>query len=233
MIGLIIIFIVSWILLWLFDKINLLALGLQPTKKRLLDFTVGLIAAAILCGIACYLVAKISASVLTLNPGFTFKSFLNSTFWMLKSVLTEEFLFRGALLYLAIKKIGLKNACILSSIAFGVYHWFSYGLFGNLPQMIYIFILTGIGGLVFAYAFARTRSMWLPIGLHLGWNLVTVVVFSQGPLGDQMLISSGGHQIGMIWSTIYFVYQISSLPIVTYLYLRGQIYTDEKTLQSA
>jgi membrane protease YdiL (CAAX protease family) len=227
MIGLITELVVSWILLWLFNKSNLLVLGLKPSKKRILDFTFGLISSSILCGLSFYLVAKISNTKLDVNPNFTAKTFFNSTFWMLKSVLGEEFLFRGALLYIGIKKLGLKNACILSSIAFGVYHWFSYGIFGNIPQMIYIFILTGIGGLLFAFSFARTKSMWLPIGLHLGWNLISVVVFSQGPLGNQMLISSGGHRIEGIWSTFFFIYQIATLPLVTYLYLRGQKYADE------
>lgn len=226
MIGLLIELVVSWILLWLFNKSNLLVLGLKPTEKRIKDFSFGLISSSILCGMSFYMVAKISNSKLDFNPNFTVTTFFESTFWMLKSVLGEEFLFRGALLYICIKKLGLKNACILSSIVFGVYHWFSYGIFGNIPQMIYIFILTGIGGLLFAFSFARTKSMWLPIGLHLGWNLISVVVFSQGPLGNQMLISSGGQSIGGIWSTIFFIYQIVILPLVTYLYLRGKEYVD-------
>jgi uncharacterized protein len=230
MIGLAIELVISWILLWLFNKSNLLALGLKPTKKRIWDFTFGFISSSILCGIILCLIAKIVNSKLDFNPNFTFKTFLDSTFWMLKSVLGEEFLFRGALLYIGIKKLGLKNACILSSIVFGVYHWFSYGIFGNAPQMIYIFILTGIGGLLFAFSYAFTKSMWLPIGLHLGWNLTSVVIFSQGPLGKQMLISSGGngHMLGGIWSIVFFIFQIAILPFVTYLYLRGQKYTTEK-----
>jgi membrane protease YdiL (CAAX protease family) len=223
--------VVSWILLWLFNKSNLLVLGLKPTKKRISDFAFGLLSSSILCGLCFYLVAKISNSKLDLNSNFTVKTFFNSSFWMLKSVLYEEFLFRGALLYIGIKKIGFKNACILSSVVFGIYHWFSYGIFGNIPQMIYIFILTGIGGLLFAFSYARTKSMWLPIGLHLGWNLISVVIFSQGPLGNQMLISSGGQGIVGIWYTIFFIYQITILPLVTYLYLRVQKYGDERQQQ--
>ena len=134
----------------------------------------------------------------------------------------EELLFRGALLYIAIKIFGIRNACIISSVAFGIYHWFSYGIWGDIIQMIYIFILTGIGGLLFAYSFALTKSVYLPVGLHLGWNLVSVVVFSQGPLGDQLLLSSDGHPLSGFWSTIFFIYQITILPLVTYLYLRRQ-----------
>lgn len=155
------------------------------------------------------------------NPGFDLTTFLNSTYWMLKSVLTEELLFRGALLYIAIKKLGIRNACLLSSVAFGIYHWFSYGVWGNVVQMIYIFILTGVGGLLFACSFALTKSIYLPVGLHLGWNLVSVVVFSQGQLGNQWLITSGGNPLTGFWTIIFFIYQITILPFAAYLYLRN------------
>ena len=111
---------------------------------------------------------------------------------------------------------------IYSSIVFGIYHWFSYGIFGDFPQMIKIFFLTGIGGLLFAFSFALTKSIYLPVGLHLGWNLISVVIFSGGPLGKQMLIFSSGHQLDGFWTTIFFIYQITLLPFVTYLYLSRQ-----------
>jgi hypothetical protein len=86
--------------------------------------------------------------------------------------------------------------------------------------MIYIFFITGAGGLLFAYSFSLTKSMYLPIGLHLGWNLIHVVIFSGGPLGKQMLLFSNGQSLDGLWTTIFFIYQIAALPLVTYLYLR-------------
>jgi uncharacterized protein len=118
--------------------------------------------------------------------------------------------------------LGLHKACILSLAAFGVYHWFTYGALVNIPQMLYIFILKGVGGLMFAYSFAITKSVYLPIALHLGWNIVSVIVFSLGPLGDQVLIASGGELLG-IWSIAFFLYQVAALPFITLLYLRKRI----------
>jgi membrane protease YdiL (CAAX protease family) len=228
MVGLAVILAMSWLLLWLFTKTNLLALGIMPNRKRMANFIFGLLSSSLICGLCLFLIITLSHSSLTINPKFTTKTFFNSSFWMLKSVLFEELLFRGALFYIALKKIGVRNACILSSVAFGIYHWFSYGIFGNVPQMIYIFLLTGFGGLLFSYSFVFTKSLWLPIGLHLGWNIVAVVIFSQGPLGNQMLINSGGDKLGGIWMLFFFVYQIAALPLVTYLYLRKQINANKK-----
>jgi membrane protease YdiL (CAAX protease family) len=224
---------ISIILLWLFDKSNLLVLGFRPTKNRIENFVFGLAASSILCACCCYLIAIILKKTLTFNTDFTYKTFLDSTFWMLQSVMSEELLFRGALLYIGIKKLGVRNACILSSIAFGIYHWFTHGILGDVPQMIYIFILTGIGGLLFAYSFALTKSIYLPVGLHLGWNLISVVIFSQGPLGNQLLVVSGGHPLDGVWSIIIFIYQITLLPFVTWLYLRRQKGVVDKEQQLA
>ena len=73
---------------------------------------------------------------------------------------------------------------------------------------------------MFAYAFALTRSLYLPFGLHLGWNIVSAVVFSQGPLGNQLLIVEGGMQIGAAWSVLNFFYQVMVLPLLTFVYLK-------------
>jgi len=125
-----------------------------------------------------------------LNTDYSLYNALESLRWNINSVLFEEFIFRGYLLYKAIQLLGERWGCFLSAIAFGVYHWFSYGVIGSIVPMVYVFLLTGTFGLMLAYAFAKTGSIILPIALHLGWNLVTIQVFSNGPIGDQLLIKS-------------------------------------------
>jgi membrane protease YdiL (CAAX protease family) len=220
MIGILVELLVSWLLLWLCHRKNLSVLGLLPSKKLLADFLVGCLISALLCAIYFFSIVRISGTQLQVNQGFSFMDFLSGFWWTLKSVLFEEFLFRGALLYIAIQRFGTKLGCILSAVAFGIYHWFSYGVFGDPMQMTLIFIVTGIGGLMFAYAFAVTKSLYLPIGLHLGWNVVTIVVFSQGPLGHQLLITTSEQKLTGILSLLLFLFQLLALPIFTYLYLR-------------
>ncbi|MOA34584.1 hypothetical protein D3C78_1559640 [compost metagenome] len=94
------------------------------------------------------------------------------------------------------------------------------GSFGNPFQMAIVFMMTGIAGLAFAYAFAKTRSMYLPIGLHFGWNYATILIFSNGPLGQQLLIQENQHMPQGYLSMVFFVFQVLALPLVTYLYLR-------------
>jgi membrane protease YdiL (CAAX protease family) len=219
MVGLLIEIIISWILLWFFDKKNLSVLGISPTKGRSGNFLSGFFAAAICCAIYCLSLAALTNNTWTANTTFTQKDFAISTWWTLRSVLFEELIFRGALLYIAIQMLGDRKACILSAFAFGVYHWFSYSAFGNPIQMITIFLMTGIWGLMFAFAFAKTRSLYLPIGLHFGWNLMNIVIFSNGPLGNQLLINTNATKLEGILSLFVLLFQVFTLPVFVYIYL--------------
>jgi hypothetical protein len=49
MLGIIVAVIISWILLYLIERKNILSLGLRPTPKRLRQFLAGFTVTAILC----------------------------------------------------------------------------------------------------------------------------------------------------------------------------------------
>lgn len=220
MLGLIVELIISWLLLWIFFKKGLLVLGIAPTQSRLFNLFFGISIAGVCCILYYLSFAFFTANKWALNNEFTGKKLLTSSWWTLNSVLYEELIFRGALLYILIKKLGIRTACIISAICFGVYHWFTSGALGNPLQMTIIFIMTGIWGVMFAMAFARTKSLYLPIGLHFGWNFISTVIFSQGPLGSQLLITNGGQKLGEALSAAVFVFQLLAVPVVTYWYLK-------------
>jgi membrane protease YdiL (CAAX protease family) len=212
MAGIIVELVISWLLLWFFEKKHLTALGIGIQPKRMRDLGYGLLGAAICC-VVYHLLTTVHWR---LNRMFT----LNAIWWVLKSVLFEELAFRGALLYIAIKKLGMTKACMLSALCFGIYHVFSYGAYGNPGNALMIILITGFVGLALAYAFANTQSIYLPIGLHLGWNLINILVFSAGPLGRQLFVKSGYGGLTGIPSLLVFLLQISALPLFTALYLK-------------
>jgi hypothetical protein len=137
-----------------------------------------------------------------------------------KSVLTEELIFRSALLYILIQKIGSNKSILISAIAFGIYHWFSYGVLGNVMAMILVFIGTGLMGYAWALAFSKTKSIMLPFGLHLGWNFIYNTIFSNGPLGELMLISKGGNELTDWTSLLNFVSGLIIVPILVLIYVK-------------
>lgn len=210
----------SWLVLWLTQKKGLSVLGLLPSRIRLVQVLIGFLGAGLLCGVNFCLQTICSASHLIWNKALTLQGTLTTVWWIFHSVLYEELLFRGALLAVAIQKVGLKKACILSAIAFGIYHWFSMNAFGQWLQMSYLFVATGVMGYAFALAYARTKSLYLPIGIHFGWNLMSTFVFSQGPVGNQLLILQVGERFSLIENILVMLASTLGLPLMTFVYLK-------------
>lgn len=224
MLGIIVLLVLSWAILRLF-KYNFSVLGLKPDPIRIKTFLIGFSVSALICAIYFIWNIAVLDAQISINKSYNLREFLNAFWWTLKSVLFEELVFRGALLFLAIKYLGKIKACVLSAIIFGVYHWFSYSVFGALVPMIHVFIVTSLGGLMFAFAYTETKSMYFPIALHFGWNLVSIVIFSEGPIGDQVLISKTENIMPVTMYFVFLLYQFI-LPLFTFWYLRFQYRTE-------
>jgi hypothetical protein len=220
MIGIIVALAISWLLLFLIEKKSILSLGFLPIFKRLKQFLIGFLITAILCAIIQYSESLLKSSNWVLNEKITSLIILKSFWWDLKSVLTEELIFRGAILYILIQKIGSNKAILISAIAFGIYHWFSYGILGNALAMILVFIGTGLMGYAWAWAFAKSKSIMLPFGFHLGWNFIHNTFFSKGPLGELVLTSQGGNELSDWISLLNFVSGLVFVPILLLIYVR-------------
>jgi hypothetical protein len=83
----------------------------------------------------------------------------------------EELLSRGYQLQNLAEGLNLRWAVVISSALFALLH------LGN-PNVSGVAV-TGLvaAGFFLAYAYVRTRQLWLPIGLHLGWNFFEGTVF--------------------------------------------------------
>jgi membrane protease YdiL (CAAX protease family) len=184
--GIIVQLLISWLIIWLFEKGDLSFFGFYPTKKRLIAFVVFFTVTAFCCASDFFMRIVFARQQWEINPQLTANTILTGTWWNLKSVLFEEMIFRGVLFYILIKKLGQTKAIIISATAFGIYHWFSQGSFGNPVQMLITFVITGTMGLVYAYGYSRTFSLYIPIAIHLGWNVTSSVIFSKGNIGNQL-----------------------------------------------
>ena len=76
----------------------------------------------------------------------------------------EEVLFRGLLFRLVEERTGTWAALVVSAAIFGLLHLVNPAATpGGALAII-------AAGSMLAAAYVATRSLWLPIGLHLGWN---------------------------------------------------------------
>ncbi len=188
MLQIIFLLLISWLILWVFEKKNLLVLGLTPTSKRLKYFTILFIVSSFLSATTFFLKMYFAKEVYTISETLTTKSILLEIWYQFRSVLTEELLCRGALLYMLIKKIGQTKAIITSSIIFAVLHWLNAGVWGNFSQMTIIFVFTFLMGLLLAYAYAKTFSLLIPFAIHFGWNLTQNYIFPDTATGNHIFI---------------------------------------------
>lgn len=92
---------------------------------------------------------------------------------------TEEILFRGVLFRLIQKWAGTAVALTVSGLLFGALHLFNPGatLWGALAIAVEAGVLLGA-------AYTVSRSLWLPIGLHLGWNFAESGLFGATDSGS-------------------------------------------------
>ncbi|MEE1944896.1 CPBP family intramembrane glutamic endopeptidase [Pedobacter sp. KR3-3] len=170
-------------------------LGMVPTGKRMAYFIMGLLLMSALCLLNIGIATMFKSIMWQTNSSFSYTQLLSISQYMLKSVLTEELLFRGIVFYLILKKLKTKTACLISAIAFGAYHWLSYGAISfSLVQQLYILLITGLAGYAWAYAFTQSKTIWLPLGLHLGWN-ISNALFHPAKGFDALLVIAHQEQL--------------------------------------
>lgn len=188
MLGIVVQLILSFVLLRYVGKTNMTVLGITPTLKRVQVFLIFLLIMSLASASSYAIRMWIADERWHWNPDIKLSTLGNGIWWNIKSVLFEELIFRGALFYLLLQRLGWKWAIVISSLAFGIYHWFSQELFGNLPQMAMIGTMSAIMGAVYAFGYVKTGTLWAPIGMHLGWNWVRSVWFSDTVIGNQLLV---------------------------------------------
>jgi membrane protease YdiL (CAAX protease family) len=132
----------------------------------------------------------------------------------------EELVFRGYFFQNMIEGMGLKWSIILSSLIFGFGHALNPD--ATLLSSVLIAIITP----QLIYAYLKTGQLWLPIGLHLGWNFFQASIFgfaasgqdspsliSQSPIGPEWL--SGG-DFGAEGSILVIPFTILSYLLIHY-----------------
>lgn len=222
MLGLLIILIISWLILHFIEKTNLNALGFLPIKKSLIHFGIGLFFVFLLKLLFIFIETKVHSIIWIPSSNFNWNSLLLGFWYHLKSALTEDLVFRGAILYILIKRLGLQIGIILSAMAFGIYHWFSYSMLGsNWLPMTLVFLGTGFTGYVWGYTFAKTQSIFLALGFHLGWNLCSSFFYPSQPFGELLYQQSSRVELSE-WNSLYF-YLFNNLipPLITLIFVKA------------
>jgi hypothetical protein len=90
---------------------------------------------------------------------------------LLISATNEELVFRGYPFQKLVESLGAPGAVAVSSACFGLAH------LGNSHHTWVSTVNTMLVGIPLSIAYLRTRSLWMPVGMHFTWNYVQGFVF--------------------------------------------------------
>lgn len=188
-----------------FDRRSIASLGLGLHSHWLRELSIGLFLGAFF--VSAIVTVQLATGTLELEAsglavGFLAQKTVLHVLFFTGVAFFEELLFRGYLLQIlaegfgdfagyvgqsgrlgavsrdAADTLGKVAAAILLSAPFGVLHYFNTG--GTLIGAI----SAGTAGLVLCLAYFRTRSLWIPVGMHTTWNLFIAWVFSLPVSGE-------------------------------------------------
>lgn len=103
-----------------------------------------------------------------LDPARSLSALGYGLYLFLFVALLEENLFRGFLFQRLVDGTGVWFAQITLALLFALVHWGNPGMEGVTKLVASIEL--GLAATLLGLAYLRTRSLALPIGLHLGWN---------------------------------------------------------------
>ena len=159
----------AWLCLRL-ERAPLTSLGLHLDTRFLRDGGLGTLAGGVLLAL--------SALLVWLGDGFHLERALApegaaSVVWkivrtLLPLAVFEELTFRGYPFQRAVASLGARSAVLLFALLFAVIHLPNPGLNGGTFVLAVANLF--LASVMLSLCWLRTRSLALPIGVHLGWN---------------------------------------------------------------
>ncbi len=178
--------IVTW-LLFKTDKKSLTAIGLDLSIRNLSFLLLGLLIGAITLLGTKYARAVYAGESFAVTESINYETILYALYFILPTVAVEEFLFRGYLFKKTIEISNVITANIIFSILFMLIHVLDEQAMNNKGMMFSLIISIPVGHLLFATALLKSKTLFFPIGLHLGNNWATRHLITNTNNGDSFL----------------------------------------------
>lgn len=159
-------FLLSYLLLYLDGK-KISVIGFIPRKKTdFLQLILGIGSGTLM------FVCNIIIILLLIGLPFTYATanymnLLVLSMFNLGSAFIQEFVFRGYPFVTLLDKYGPWTAQLCVAVPFGLMH-----VRGDMDitTIVQTMLTTGVGSLIFGAAYIKTRKLFLPTGIHAGWN---------------------------------------------------------------
>jgi membrane protease YdiL (CAAX protease family) len=182
----------------IYERGRLADVGLGGTPHSGREFLTGTLSAMVAA--VCVVLIPVALRMARFEPSpavveHPWASFAFDGLILFFGAMGEELLFRGYAFQLLIRSVGPFATILPTSVIFGLMHSDNPG--AN-PLAI---VNTVAWGVLFGYAVWRTGALWLPIGLHFGWNVALPLLgsnlsgFTMGVTGYTL-----EWKVGVLWS---------------------------------
>ena len=187
----------NWLAMRIFAGRSLADIGLHWNPASIRNMGLGMAGGA--GSAVLVLVGPLLAGAAHLTPvpgGEThFRTIAFVTLILLFGAAGEEILFRGFGFQALLVALGPAATVVPIGVVFALLH-------ASNPNATTLGLVNTAGfGILFGYAFLRSRDIWLPIGLHFGWN-ITLPLFGVNVSG--LKIGMTGYAMewsaGPLWS---------------------------------
>ncbi len=185
------------LVLRIFERARLSDLGLGWNPASVRNLLIGLVGGT---GAACVVLAgpvalRLADFQAIPSAGPQWRSILFVVVVLIFGAVGEEMLFRGYAFQVFMSQAGPFATILPFGLLFGLAHTSNPGV--SLLAMFN----TVCWGILLGYAFLRSGDLWLPIGLHLGWNWA-LPLFGVNLSGFTMEVTGYAlhWKIGPLWS---------------------------------
>jgi membrane protease YdiL (CAAX protease family) len=165
-------FVANWVSIRIFERAPFLNVGLWWSDPSLRNTGIGVVLGAGSALLVTVLPAVLGAAEFVQDPEKAggLASLVYVTILLVFGAAAEELMFRGYAFQVLARGFGGVATLAVTSVLFGLVHT------SNL-NFNAIAMANTIGfGVILGLAMLRTGALWLPIGLHFGWNWVPPLV---------------------------------------------------------
>ena len=187
----------NWLAMRIYENRHVVEIGLWLNRRSAENLAMGLAGGAGSAALVLAPALLAGAAHLTPTPADqpTVGTIIFVSILLLAGSVGEELFFRGYGFQELLAAVGPWATVIPVGVIFALLH-------GSNPGATWFSTANTAGfGILFGYAYLRSRDLWLPIGLHFGWNF-TLPLFGVNVSGLRMKVT--GYEMswtaGSLWS---------------------------------
>jgi membrane protease YdiL (CAAX protease family) len=187
----------NWLALRIYENQHFVEIGLWLNRRSAENLLLGLAGGTASATLVLAPALLAGAAHLTSTPDDqpTVGTIIFVSILLAAGSIGEELFFRGYGFQELLAAIGPWATVVPVGVIFGLLH-------GSNPGATWFSAANTAGfGILFGYAYLRSRDLWLPMGLHFGWNF-TLPLFGVNVSGLRMKVT--GYEMswtaGSLWS---------------------------------